>query len=179
MFDQQSDVAAALVRVRATLQRRPASGLHDDAPATACWQGGCLVTARHANGTEVASDMPAELGGGGALVTPGWLFRAGLASCATTSIVLTAASEGVVLTTLEVRACSRSDTRGLLGMSEADGRPVSGGPSELRLQVRICAPGVAPQRLRALVAQGLRCSPVPSAVQQATALAVQIDIDPS
>jgi hypothetical protein len=35
---------------------------------------------------------------------------------------------------------------------------------------------VAPDRLRALVEGAVRCSPVPSLVQQATPLALQLDI---
>jgi uncharacterized OsmC-like protein len=61
--------------------------------------------------------MPSEVGGSGDQVTPGWLFRAGLASCAATRIAMAAAAEGIELATLEVRASSRSDTRGLLGMT--------------------------------------------------------------
>jgi hypothetical protein len=42
--------------------------------------------------------------------------------------------------------------------------------------VRVDAPGVAPALLRALVEGAVRCSPVPSLVQQATALALPLDI---
>ena len=131
---------------------------------------------RVADGAQLLTDMPAELGGSGDQVTPGWLFRAGLAACATTSIVLMAAAEGMELAALEVRAGSRSDTRGLLGMNDEAGRPVYAGPLEMHLQVQVEAPGVAPDRLRALVERALACSPVPCMVGQAHAMAVQIDI---
>jgi len=176
MSNSNEDIAAALQRVRAVLTRRPEAGLHEDAPATARWTGGTRVIASHANGTEIASDMPTELGGSGDRITPGWLFRAGLASCATTSIVLAAAAEGITLAALELQASSRSDTRGLLGMADGEGVNVNAGPGDVRLQVRIAADGVAPERLRALVEQGIRCSPVANALQQATALALQIDV---
>ncbi len=39
------DIAAALQRVEAALERRPVMGLHDEAPATARWQGGTRVEA--------------------------------------------------------------------------------------------------------------------------------------
>ncbi len=90
-------IAAALQRVESVLQRRPDTGLHDDAPATATWQGATRVSVAHANGTRLATDMPIECGGTGDLVTPGWLFRAGLAACATTSIALLAAARGITL----------------------------------------------------------------------------------
>ncbi len=172
----QQDIAAALQRVQTVFRRRPDLGPHEDAPATARWCGGTRVVASHANGTQVDSDMPSELGGTGDKVTPGWLFRAGLASCAATSIALAAASRGITLTELEVHASSRSDTRGLLGMQDEAGAAVYAGPGEMRLRVCIAAPGVAPDRLRALVAEACSCSPIPNAVQSATPLEFQVDI---
>jgi uncharacterized OsmC-like protein len=171
------DLAAALERVHAVLQRRPDTGLHDDAPATARWSGGTRVLARHANGTEVATDMPAELGGSGDRVTPGWLFRAGFASCATTSIVMAAARAGIKLTTLELQVSSRSDTRGLLGMAGADGQPVPAAPGDVQLRVRAGAAGVSALRLRSLIEDACRCSPIPCAVQQAVPVSMHIEID--
>lgn len=170
------DIAAALRRVAEVLQRRPEAGQHEDAPALAHWTGGTRVISRHANGTEVASDMPAELGGSGDHITPGWLFRAGLAACATTSIVLAAAAEGIELAALELHVSSRSDTRGLLGLADDAGAAVYPGPGEMWLCVRVAAPGVAPRRLRELVATALARSPVPNALQHPTALALQVDI---
>lgn len=170
------DIASALQRVEAVMRRRPDMAISEDAPATACWQGGTRVITRHANGTQVISDMPAELGGSGGGPTPGWYFRASLASCAATSIALIAAAEGIELSALEVRACSLSDTRGLLGMRGADGQPIYSGPFNVELQVRIAAPGVMPDRLRALVESGICRSPVPDAVQRATPFALRIEI---
>jgi uncharacterized OsmC-like protein len=171
------EIAVALQRVEAVLRRRPDVGLHDDAPATARWERGTRVVASHANGTQMATDMPAELGGTGDQVTPGWLFRAGLASCAATSIALAAAAKGIELMTLEVRATSRSDARGLLGMADAAGAPVPAGPCDVQLHVRIAAEGVDPARLRALVEDGFRCSPIPNAVVNAVPVDLRIDVD--
>ncbi len=171
------DIAAALQRAEAVLQRRPEAGLHDDAPAAARWQHGTRIVTRHANGAQMATDMPGELGGSGDQVTPGWLFRAGLASCAATSIALRAAAEGIELTALEVHAGSRSDTRGLLGMADASGAPVHAGPRDVQLRVRISAEGIAPELLRALVEKGVGCSPVPDGVARATPFDLQIELD--
>lgn len=169
-------IATAVQRVQGGLKRRPETAVHDDSPATARWQSGARVVTSHPDGVQVVTDMPAELGGSGDQVTPGWLFRAGLASCATTSIVLAAAAEGIALAALDVTVGSRSDARGLLRMPDEAGQPVDAGPADLHLQVRIDAPGVAPDRLRALVEGALRCSPVPSLVQQATPLALRLAI---
>jgi uncharacterized OsmC-like protein len=173
----QQPLAEALQRVQAVLQRRPETGLHEDGPATARWTGGTRVVASHANGTQMPTDMPTELGGTGDQVTPGWLFRAGLAACASTSIVMAAAAESIALTALEVKATSRSDTRGLLGMAGADGQPVHAGPGDVQLAVRIAADGVPPERLRALVQAAVGRSPIPSALQAATPLALRIDTE--
>lgn len=170
-------IAAALQRVQAALKRRPEHGLHDDAPATARWESGTRVVARHANGTQMETDMPTELGGTGDRVTPGWLFRAGVASCAATSIVLAAAARGIELGALEVRVGSRSDARGLLGMADASGQPVTAGPLDMQLLVRIAAQGVAAQTLRTLVEEGCRCSPIPTAVRDSTPLALHIEVE--
>jgi uncharacterized OsmC-like protein len=170
------NLAAALQRVETVLRRRPEMGLHDDAPATARLESGTRVVSSHANGTQMTTDMPAELGGSDDQVTPGWLFRAGLASCAATSIAMTAAADGIELATLEVRASSRSDVRGLLGMADAVGDPVYAGPCDMQLEVRIAAPGVSPERLRTLVENGYRCSPIPNAVRNAVPVALRIDV---
>ncbi|OUM02602.1 OsmC family protein [Variovorax sp. JS1663] len=170
------DIAAALQRVETVLQRRPDQGLHDDAPATARWQGGVRVESSHANGTRMLTDMPCELGGTGDKVTPGWMFRAGVAACATTSIAMAAASEGIALDLLEASVGSRSDTRGLVGLPEADGQTVYAGPRDMQLQVRIAAEGVAPERLRALVEAAVQRSPIPNATQHPTPLALQIEL---
>lgn len=170
-------LAQALQRVERVLRRRPDTGISDDAPATARWSGGTRVVTHHPGGLHTVSDMPAEVGGSGDQVTPGWMFRASLASCATTTIVMAAALRGIALATLEVRVTSRSDTRGLLGMHEADGTPVTPAPLDLGLAVRIGAAGVPGDTLRALVVDALRSSPVPCVVQQGRPLGLQVDID--
>lgn len=153
------DIAMALRRVETVLEQRPAFGLHDDAPATSRWDGGLRFVATHANGQSVTSDMPKDLGGADGHVTPGWIFRAGFASCTATCIAMTAAAEGVELRFLELEVSSRSDLRGVLGMSEPDGQAVCAGPRDIQLVVRIAADGVSADRLRALVRMGYVRSP--------------------
>jgi uncharacterized OsmC-like protein len=170
------NVCATLRRAAQALEHRPDMGLHDDAPATARWDGDVRVATSHANGTTIHSDMPRELGGAGERITPGWLFRAGLAACATTSIAMTAAAQGIALSMLEIQVRSRSDTRGLLGMHDGDGKPVYAGPQGLTLDVRIAAPGIDAERLRKLVDDGCRCSPVPNAVQHALPMPIHVDV---
>lgn len=170
------DVAAAMERVKSVLERRPDMGVHDDAPATATWNGGTRIVASHANGAQMATDMPTEFGGTGDKVTPGWLFRAGMASCAATSIAMTAAVRGIDLTTLEVKANSRSDARGFLRMQEADGSPVSPCPCDFRVTVRIAARNASDEQLRALVTEGLGCAPISNAVANPNPIAVEVEL---
>lgn len=169
-------IAASMERVASTLRRKPQAGLHDDAPATVRWAGGLRTVARSAAGTEVTTDMPAAIGGEDTAPTPGWLLRAALASCAVTRIAMEAAQRGIVLQTLEAHATSRSDLRGLVGVAEPDGHPVPAGPLAMALHIRIGAPGVDAQVLRALVEATPGCSPVTCAVEQPLAVGLQVDV---
>lgn len=170
------DVAAAMQRAQAVFQRRPAAAVDDDSVAKAIWGGGTRIVASHANGTQVSTDMPSELGGTGDRVTPGWLFRAGIASCSATAIAMVAASEEIELTALEVQASSRSDARGLLGMTESDGKPVYAGARDVRLHVRIAASNASSEHLRALVGKSLRRSPTGATIEHANTVTVHIDV---
>lgn len=174
-----ADIRAALERVESVLQRRPSLGLHADTAATARWNQGVSVISRHPNGTEIATDMPPELGGRGEAVTPGWLMRAGLASCTVTCIALAAAAQGIELEAIEVTAESQSDARGLFGMKEPDATRVPAAPRAVQLQVRIGARGVPAERLRRLVEDTRRCIPVLCALEDAVPVVLQVEVTPA
>jgi uncharacterized OsmC-like protein len=172
------DIAAAIRRMEVALRRRPGLGLGDDSPASASLQGGTRVLTRHESGAQVMTDMPCEFGGSGDQVTPGWLFRAGLASCLATCIAMRAAAAGIELTSLEVRATSRSDTRGLLGMMDAAGDTVCAAPCEVQLVAQVSAPGTSPEHLRILVEESYRCAPVPTALRSAVPVTLRVAVGP-
>lgn len=172
-------VAEAMKRFTVVLCKRPSIAVQDDAPATASWQGGLRVTASHPAGPQVTTDMPPELGGAGGAASPGWLVRAGAASCAVTRIVMSAAAQGIALERVEATMGSRSDARGLLGLPDEAGAEVSPGPSDLRLQVHVVAPGVPRDILEALVAQSCRQSPVNAALETALPVRVELLTTPS
>jgi uncharacterized OsmC-like protein len=176
MAAEQEQIAASIERVAATLRRKPHAGRHDDTPATVRWAGGLRTVARSPVGAEVHTDMPAAIGGDDSAATPGWLLRTALASCAVTRIAMEAASRGVALHTLEAHATSRSDLRGLVNVTEPDGRAVPAGPLTMQLHVRIGAPGVEPEVLRALVQATPGCSPVTGALEQPLAVGLHVDI---
>ena len=169
-------IAASMERVSAALTRKPHAGLHDDTAATVRWAGGLRTVARSESGTEVATDMPEAIGGDDTAPTPGWLLRTALASCAVTRIAMEAAARGIALATLEAHATSRSDLRGLVGVAEPDGRSVHAGPLTMDLHVRIGAPGVDADTLRALVAATPGCSPVTCAVEQPLAVGLHVEV---
>jgi uncharacterized OsmC-like protein len=172
-------ISRAVQRLRDVLSRRPEAGIHDDEPAIARWGQGLRVICTHANGTQIATDLPAEIGGTGDQVSPGWLMRAGLASCVATRIAMGAAAEGIVLTRLQVSATSTSDARGLFGMTTDLGEPITAGPRELRLKVLIGASGASRERLQAIIDESYHCSPVSAALVSAVPLALHVEIDPS
>jgi len=172
-------ISKAVQRVRNALSRHPEAGIHADEPAVARLGQGLRVVCTHANGTQIATDLPAGIGGTGDQVTPGWLLRAGLASCVASRIAIGAAAEGIVLTRLEVLATSTSDARGWFGMTNELGEPITAGPRELRLEVRIAASGVPPERLQAIVDESYHCSPVSAALVNAVPVALYTEIDPS
>jgi uncharacterized OsmC-like protein len=169
-------IAAALHRVESVLQRRPGAALQSDSPAIARWEEGARVVTRHPNGGSLATDMPAELGGTGDEVTPGWLWRAALSSCLATRIVMEAAVDGVDLISVEVVANSRSDLRGLLGMKGAAAAAPSPAPRDVQLHVRIRAPEISHERLQALVARSQACSPVQIASSEALPVQVSLEV---
>jgi uncharacterized OsmC-like protein len=170
------DVEVGVKRVVAAFQRRPEVAIHADSPAVSRWDSGTRVVTRSGEALSVVTDMPKELGGAGDQVTPGWLLRAGFASCAATSITLAAASEGIKLTALEVYVGSRSDARGLLGMSEPNGEPVYAGMFDVELRVTIAADGSNPLALESLVTKCLSHSPVPCTLTTATPFALHVAV---
>lgn len=169
-------LAAALQRVQRVLRRRPEAGMEDDSTASARWQGGARVACSDASGVRIETDMPPAIGGTAGQVSPGWLLRAGLASCAATRIAMACAEEGVGLESLEVLAQSRSDARGLLGMTNEVGQAVDPGPVDVQLSVTISTRGAGDEQVRALVERAVRCSPVTSALQDTTPVSITIAV---
>jgi uncharacterized OsmC-like protein len=172
------NISKAMARVRTLLARRPEAGIHPDEPAFASWDEDTRVVVSHPNGTRITTDMPVELGGSGNELSPGWMLRAGLASCLATRIAMQAAATGISLTRLEVRATSTSDARGLLGMMGAGDEPATPAPSAVQLEVTLSAPDVEREQLQAMVELSFRCSPVSAAVETAVPVSLRIDIAP-
>lgn len=154
------------------LSEHPDESHHPDKATTAVVEEGLRCRAEGPSGATLVSDMPKAVGGGGAAPTPGWFFRAALATCETTVIAMRAAQLGVTLTTLAVTVESDSDDRGLLGMDDA----IPAGPLSVRYRIRIGAEGVAPERLREIVTWAQAHSPVANAIHRAIPSQTEVEI---
>jgi uncharacterized OsmC-like protein len=153
------------------LTEHPEEARYTDKAATATLVEGLRCRASGPDDATLVSDMSKAIGGGGSAPSPGWLLRAALANCDATVIAMRAAQLGVTLTTLEVTVDSESDDRGLLGMD--DGIPA--GPLSVRTHIRIGADGVAPERLREIVAWAEAHSPVGDAIRRAVPSRVEVE----
>lgn len=170
------NVAAAMQRVQSAFTRRPTSAVADDGAAVTHWQGGLGMRTVHASGLQVLTDMPAAMGGSGEHVSPGWLMRAGLASCLATRITMEAAARGIDLTALQVTAESQSDSRGLLGMSGDDKAPIPARPLQVQLHVILSANNASPDALSEMVEYCQPMAPVSDTVAHSVPIALSISV---
>ena len=150
----------------------PEKAISADSAAVARLEGGLRCRAVDGSGNEMVTDMPAGIGGGASAPTPGGFLRAALANCDATLIALRAASQGIVLSNLEVTVTSTSDNRGLLPIDDA----IAPGPQVVRVHVRLGATGVDEAVLADLVDWSSRHSPVGDAIARAVPLEVSVDI---
>jgi uncharacterized OsmC-like protein len=161
----------AIEKATEFVREHPEKGRNPNPPAVARIVDGLKCEVTGTGGERIATDMPRGVGGGGTATTPGWLMRAGLASCDATCIALRAAAQGIELSALEVVVTSESDLRGLLGTDDQ----VPAGLQDLRIQVRIAAPGATAEQLESLVRWACAHSPVGGADLARTRVEVRVD----
>jgi len=166
-----STICGAVKRVESALMQKPGRGPQPDVPAQAVLTGGLGMQVRHPSGHTLRTDMPTSLGGSGQEVSPGWLMRAGLASCTATVIALRAERLGIRLTKLEVTAQSSSDARGMLGLDPS----VPAGLVQLDMQVDIQAENADEQALAELVAWADEHSPIANTVRGSQNLRISVN----
>ncbi|MES2978767.1 MAG: OsmC family protein [Pseudomonadota bacterium] len=166
----QQHIRDSLLRAREAFERRPSAALQNDSPALAVWQGGVSTLMQHpALPGAVHSDLPAALGGEGHGPSPGWYFRAGIASCMATSIAMEAALLGIRLSRLEVVANSESDARGMLGNAS-----IASGPLRMWLTISLDAADTPEAQLRDLVTSASAKSPMADGLRRE--LEVSLDL---
>jgi uncharacterized OsmC-like protein len=145
-------IRSAIEKAIDYVTEHPDEARYTDSTAVARLEDGlrCVVTGP--GGESVVTDMPASVGGGGSAPSPGWLFRASLASCTAALIAMRAAQLGVELSGLEVTVDSESDDRGILGIDDA----VRAGPLSIRVGVRMTSPTTDQTGLGQLAEWGVR-----------------------
>ncbi len=144
-------------------------------PVTAIMEEGLRCRVEAPDGTSLVTDMPEGIGGGGAVPSPGRLFRAALVSCDATLLALRAAQIGLTLSRIEVTAEGDPDDCGVLGFLGID-ESIPPGEHGIRLNFRLTAEDATPEELRELVAWVEAHSPVGDSVRRAIPLKSVVDV---
>ena len=152
------------------LSEHPDEARATDSFARATLGDALRVQVEGPNAEQIVTDMPKSIGGRAEEPSPGWLFRAGIASCVASTIGMEAAREGVTLRSLEVEVDSESDDRGILGIDEA----MPPGPLSTRVRIRATADGEE-GRLRELLETGAGRCPVCDATKRAVEVSLEIE----
>lgn len=168
-------IRQAIERAVEYLSEHPEEARYTDSYARAWLDEALRVEVEGPAGAAIVTDMPSAVGGRGEHPSPGWLFRAAIASCVAATVAIEAAREGMALTSLEVEVDSQSDDRGMLGIDES----VPAGPLSSRVRITARAEDVQEDRLRSVVERGaLRC-PVCDATKRAVPVSLEIDASPT
>jgi uncharacterized OsmC-like protein len=166
-----SHIGHSIETARQYLVEHPEEARYTDTAALATVEGGLRCRVDGPNGAAVYTDMPTGVGGESTAPSPGWLLRAGQASCDATLIMMRAAELGIPLQRVEVVVDSESDDRGILAMDD----DVPAGPLSTRTRVRIKADEVEPQVLRELVEWAERHSPVSDSLRRVVPMTVEVE----
>ncbi len=154
----------------AHLTSHPDEARYTDSAAVATLQSGLRFKVTGPDGRAILTDMPKGVGGEGKGPSPGWLFRAALASCIGSLAAMRAALTGVELSKLEVTVDSQSDDRGILGMDEK----IAAGPLSMRVSVKVEAKDAGEELYRNLAEWALVHRPVADAVAGGVAVKLEI-----
>jgi uncharacterized OsmC-like protein len=165
------DIKESLERAIRYLSEHPDEARYTDSSARATLGEDLRVEVDGPAGEHIVTDMPSGVGGRGEAPTPGWLFRASMASCVASTVGLEVAREGVTLASLEVEVDSESDDRGILGMDQA----VPVGPLSGRVRIRARAHRVEGVTLLEILERGAARCPVYDAARRAVDVSVQIE----
>ena len=154
------------------LSEHPDEAHYTDSNARATLRDALRVDVEGPGGIQMITDMPGGVGGRGEQPSPGWLFRAAIASCVASTIGMEAARAGVALTSLQVEVDSESDDRGILGMEPT----VPAGPLSIGVRIRATADDITDDRLREILDGGARRCPVCDAAKRAVDVSVKIEV---
>jgi len=154
------------------LTEHPNDGRATDTFATATMEDDLRCVVRGPDGAETHTDMVTSVGGANTAPSPGWLVRAGTASCVATLIVMKAALENVDLGTVEVTVDSESDDLGILGIDEE----TPGGPLSVSVRVSLGSAGGEVAKLREIVEWADTHCPVTDLTRRNVPVTLEVEI---
>lgn len=167
-----SEIRNAIEGAVEYLTQHPDEARYTDSVARATLSSSLRVDVEGPDGERLATDMPTSIGGRGEAPSPGWLFRAAIASCVASTVAMEAARAGVELISLEVEVDSESDDRGILGMDPA----VPAGPLSASVRIRAAIQGVTPGDLGQILERGARRCPVFDATTRDVHVVIDVDL---
>lgn len=168
-----ADIKSSIESAIAYLSEHPDEARYTDSIATATLGESLRVTVEGSDGS-IVTDMPTGVGGLDEHASPGWLFRAAVASCVASVIGMEAARARVTLSELVVNVDSESDDRGILRMDD----DATAGP--MSMSVRVSIAGDADATLLEEIAQrGAAHCPVCDAVKRTVPVEVDVATSPS
>jgi uncharacterized OsmC-like protein len=167
-----TDIKSAIENAVAYLSEHPEEARYTDSVATATLGESLRVDVTGPDGERVTTDMPGAIGGRAEEPSPGWLYRAAIASCVASTIGMEVARAGLNLSSLEVEVDSESDDRGILGIDES----TPAGPHSTRIRIRATANQTDSDELRNVIDRGASRCPVFDATQRAVETKLVIEV---
>lgn len=167
-----SDIGAAVKRASAYLTDHPGEATYRDSHARARLTKGLRAEVEGPGGERLSTDMPKGIGGGAAMPSPGWYFRAAAAACVASLIGIRSAMTGVELApeSIEVTVDSESDDRGILGLDDR----IPAGALSLRVVVAVEGGGPGREELEALAQWAVDHCPVTDTTQRAIPIEIRL-----
>ncbi len=167
-----SDIGAAVKRASAYLTEHPDEAVYRDSHAVARLTGGLRAEVQGPGGERLSTDMPNAIGGGAAMPSPGWYFRAAAAACVASLIGIRAAMTGIALPagSVEVTVDSESDDRGILGMGDA----IPAGALSLRVVVVVRSGVAGRETIEAMARWAVDHCPVTDTAQRAVPIEIRL-----
>ncbi|MGH9276236.1 MAG: OsmC family protein [Acidimicrobiales bacterium] len=164
------EIRAAIARAGGYLTEHPDEARYTDSLARATVGSGLGVVVEGPAGERLETDMPAAVGGGGAVPSPGWFLRAAVAACVSSLATMRAAQLGWTGFSCVVEVDSESDDRGILGLDPS----VPGGPLSMRIGLQMAADGIGLEKLEELAVWAVEHCPVSDAVRRAVPVHIEV-----
>ena len=165
-----SEIGAAVELIEGYYRDKAPPGPQADISATAMIEKGLRCRIEAPDGYAIHTDMPTAVGGGASCPSPGWHFRAALASCDATLLAMRAARLGIELDDIRVRVETSSDGRGMF-LDEG----ISPGSTEVRIYFRLSGDDLDEAAKQSLVDWVVEHSPVGTDVVRAVDVSAEIE----